>query len=456
MFGWRMALAVGLTVLLASSSTKADGWKAGVAKVMVTPQSPVWMAGYGFRDHPSEGTLQDLWAKALAVEDASGSRAVLITVDVCGIDRDLSLAIRDEVQKAHHLDRSRVVIACSHTHSGPVVGRTLISMYPLDGEQRQKVDEYTETFRKALIDVAAKAFDGLKPAELSWDTGRCDFGVNRRENDQKNVPALREAIALKGPEDHDVPVLRVSGADGKLRAIVCGYACHNTTLQAYQFSGDYAGYTQASLEAAHPGAIALFWSGCGADQNPLPRRTVELAEEYGARLSQAVEEVLVRPMKPVIGNLRTAYKEVDLAFGAIPGRDHWEDLAKSENQFESRRAKLLLEQIGEKGSLDPTYPYPIQAWHFGDDLTWVFLGGEVVVDYAHRIKRNLGSRDTWTTAYCNDVMAYIPSLRVLKEGGYEGEGAMVYYGLPAPWSEKVEEQVIGGVRDVVRALDSQK
>ncbi len=68
-----------------------------------------------------------------------------------------------------------------------------------------------------------------------------------------------------------------------------------------------------------------------------------------------------------------------------------------------------------------------------------------------RIKRNLGSSQTWVSGYCNDVMAYIPSLRVLKEGGYEGAGAMVYYGLPSAWSEAVEEAII---RTVDRLVDA--
>ncbi len=447
-----LVLWLGLIALMAPLSARADGWKAGSAKLAITPKEPVWMAGYGSRDHPSEGALHDLWAKALVLEDPSGSRAVLITVDICGISRPLSSAVRDAIQQAHGLDRSRVVIACSHTHSGPVIGTNLISMYPLNDEQKQKVEAYADFFKKSLIDVASKAFDALKPAELTWDIGRCSFAVNRRENDQRNVPKLRESLALKGPDDHDVPVLRVSGPDGTLQAVVCGYACHCTTLQGYQFSGDYAGYAQIALEKAHPGATALFWAGCGADQNPLPRGAVEQAQDYGAQLAQAVEEVLARPMKPIHGPLRSAYQEIDLAFDTIPDRAHWEELARSDNRFEAGRARLLLKKIDEQGSLESTYPYPVEAWKLGDDLTWVFLGGEVVVDYAHRIKRNLGTRNTWVAAYCNDVMAYIPSLRVLQEGGYEGGGAMLYYGRPAPWSEKVEDQVIGGVRQVVNEL----
>ncbi|HEU5115449.1 MAG TPA: hypothetical protein VFT74_02115, partial [Isosphaeraceae bacterium] len=70
----RVALWFGLVALLAPLSTRAEGWKAGSAKLAITPREPVWMAGYGSRDHPSEGTLQDLWAKALVLEDPSGSR----------------------------------------------------------------------------------------------------------------------------------------------------------------------------------------------------------------------------------------------------------------------------------------------------------------------------------------------------------------------------------------------
>ena len=76
-----------------------------------------------------------------------------------------------------------------------------------------------------------------------------------------------------------MPVLKITGPDGKLRAVLFGYACHNTTLTAevYQLSGDYAGFAAAELEAKHPGATALFLMLCGADQNPSPRGTVELA-----------------------------------------------------------------------------------------------------------------------------------------------------------------------------------
>jgi hypothetical protein len=448
-------LATVLALALATASpspSKADAWQAGVAKVAITPREPLWMSGYGARDHPSEGAIHDLWAKALALQDPAGRKALIVTLDVCGIGPDVSNAIRDAVKARHGLERDRIVIACSHTHSGPVVGRNLSAMCRMNAEQARQVDDYTKALVASLDKTIAEAFSDMIPAVLFWGTGRADFAVNRRENKEKDVPALRESLALKGPVDHDVPVVRVMNDEGKTLAILFGYACHCTVLSGYQFCGDYAGFAQLAIEKAHPGTQAMFLAGCGADQNPLPRRTVELAEKYGGELAVAVEDVLNTPMHFVEGSLISAYEDIPLKFGTLPTKEELESQAKSKDPTTAKRGGLLLDQMKAKGALDPAYPaYPVQAWRLGD-LTWIFLGGEVVVDYSLRLKRNMGTSKTWVSSYCNDVMAYIPSLRVLKEGGYEGGGSMLPYGLPAPWAESVEDDVVGAVGRVLDSL----
>jgi hypothetical protein len=421
-----------------------DGWKAGTARVAITPRESMWMAGYGARNKPSEGAVHDLWAKALVLEDPAGRKAALVTLDVCGISRELSVPIRKTLETRLGLARDRVVLACSHTHCGPVVGTNLITMYPLDDAQRRKVEQYAEFMLKAIPDVVGAAAGQLEPVTLAWETGRADYAVNRRNNKEADVPALRARGALQGPVDHDVPVLRVAGTDGKPRAIVCGYACHCTVLQFYQFCGDHAGFAQIDVEKANPGAQAMFVAGCGADQNPLPRRTVELAEAYGQQLADAVQRVLGGPMRPITAPLMSAYEEIDLPFGTLPTRAKLETEAKASNFSLANRAKKLLGILDSQGSFAPTYPYPVEVWRLGE-LTWIFLGGEVVVDYSLRLKRNLGSSRTWVSAYCNDVMAYIPSLRVLHEGGYEGDTSMIPYGHPTTWGEPVEEDIIASV-----------
>ncbi len=440
--------------LALAPTAPAQGWLAGTGRAAITPRVSTWMAGYAARTKPSEGKDHDLWAKALALRDPGGKTAVLVTIDVCGIGREVSDAVRDAAKARHGLDRDRIVLACSHTHSGPVVGSNLITMYRLDDEQKRRVDEYTKALIGSLGEVVAAAIETLEPATISWGTGRADFAVNRRANKEADVPALRESLGLKGPVDHDVPVLLVASAEG-VKAIVCGYACHGTTLDGHTFSGDYAGYAAIELESAHRGAQAMFVAGCGADQNPIPRRSPELAEAYGTALAAAVERVLEGALRPVDGPLGSAYEEVPLRFATLPTKAEIEESAKSKDFIVAGRARSLLGQLDSKGALDPTYPYPVQAWRLGE-LTWIFLGGEVVVDYSLRLKRNLGSSKTWVSAYANDVMAYIPSVRVLKEGGYEGGGAMLYYGLPAPWAESVEDDVIAAVARQVREVDPER
>ncbi|HEX5103881.1 MAG TPA: neutral/alkaline non-lysosomal ceramidase N-terminal domain-containing protein, partial [Pirellulaceae bacterium] len=268
-----------------------DDWKAGVAKVNITPAESMWMAGYAARTKPAEGKMTDLWAKCLVLEDPAGERAVLVTLDLVGIERQHSQSICQKLQEKYKLDRSQIALNCSHTHSGPVVARNLRPMhfYGLGKDQQQQILKYAEELEAAIVQVVGKAIEGLAPAKIAWGSGKTDFAVNRRNNKEPDVPALREAGQLKGPFDHDVPVLAVRDAAGKLRAVACGYACHATVLSGYDWSGDYPGFAQIELEKAHPDCVALFWAGCGADQNPIPRRAPELAEKYGKMLADAVE-----------------------------------------------------------------------------------------------------------------------------------------------------------------------
>jgi hypothetical protein len=436
---------------LDSSTAAAAGWKAGTARVDITPREPLWMAGYAARTKPSEGAVHELWAKALALQDPAGKKAVLVTLDVCGIGRELSNSVRDAIESSHGLKRDQVVLSCSHTHCGPVVGTNLITMYKLDDAQRSKIFDYARFLEHAINDAVDKAFGHLEDVQLAWETGRCDFVVNRRNNNEKDVPELRRRLALAGPSDHDVPVFRLRAADGKVRAIVFAYACHCTVLDFYKFCGDYAGFAQADLERRYPGSQAMFVAGCGGDQNPIPRRSLELAEAYGRQLADSVGRVVDAAMRPIEGPLRSAYQEIDLAFGPLPTRDQIEHDARSGDFYIASRARHLLEILSTRGRLATTYPYPVQAWGL-DELDWIFLGGEATVDYALRLKRNLGSSHTWVAAYCNDVMAYIPSLRVLKEGGYEGASSMIYYGQPTTWSERVEEDLIAAVARVLDVI----
>ncbi|MEX2140005.1 MAG: neutral/alkaline non-lysosomal ceramidase N-terminal domain-containing protein [Pirellulales bacterium] len=435
-----------LVSMLATVGIAAEGWKAGIGRAVITPDRPMWMSGYAARTKPAEGKLHELWAKALALEDARGRRAIVVTLDLCGIDRQFMIDVCEALAKRHQLDRSQIVLSVSHTHSGPVVEGNLAPMYFLDEAQRERVRDYTAKLREQVIDIANQAIANLKPAMLHYGQGQATFAVNRRNNPEGEVPQLRSEGKLRGPVDHDVPVLAVKTAAGEPLALLFGYACHATTLDGYQWSGDYPGNAQIELEKRHPTAMAMFVAGCGADQNPIPRRKVQLSELYGQQLAAAVDEVLGGPLVKIEGELSTTYREIDLPFDDLPSREQLERDLQATNKYIANRAKLLLEQIDSGKPLSRTYPYPVQTWRFGDAVQIVWLAGEVVVDYSLRLKDDMPQGKAWIAGYANDVMAYIPSRRVLQEGGYEGGGAMVYYGLPAAWSSDVEKLIVDEVQ----------
>jgi hypothetical protein len=428
-----------------------DSWKVGVAKVNITPDQSMWMGGYASRERPAEGKQTDLWAKALVLEDNSGQRAVLVTLDLLGIDRGLSRAICGQLNELHGIQRQQVALCTSHTHSGPVVASNLRAMHylALDPVQQSLVDQYAESLARKVVAVVGEALDGLTDAQLSWGQGVAGFAVNRRENPEADVVKLRAEGKLKGPVDHSVPVLAARRRDGMLIAAAFGYACHATVLNGFHWSGDYPAYAQMAIEAAHPTCQAMFWAGCGGDQNPLPRRRVDLAEAYGRELAAAVQAVLEKEMTPIGGNLSCRYHELDLPLAQLPSKDDLARDAAANDKYIAARAKMLLANLDQGQSLSQTYPYPIAIWHFGDQVRMVFLGGEVVVDYALRLKTELDANPLWVAAYSNDVMAYIPSRRVLLEGGYEGATSMIYYGLPTVWAPELEEAIIREVKENV-------
>ncbi len=433
-------------LLLAGSAAVAADYRAGVARIVITPQETMWAGGYGARTQPVSETLHDLYAKALVLEDAKGYRLVIITTDLLGLPRAMADPIADELIRRHGLHREQIVISSTHTHCGPVLRENLVDIYPMGPEGAGQMQRYRAWLHERIVRVTAQAIQHLAPCTLAHGVGQAGFAVNRRENQEKNVVGYP---GTKGPVDHDVPVLRVSGPDGTLRVVLFGYACHNTVMNFYKWCGDYAGFAQLDIEAAHPGATAMFFMGCGGDQNPLPRRKLELCEKYGRQLADAAEKVLGGGMHAIDGPLAAAFHRVDLPFERVPGRSELQQWLAGNDKHRKPMARRLLATLDAGQAIPAAYPYPIQALQFGKDLTLVALGGEVVVDYSLRLKRELGREHNWVAAYCNDVFAYIPSRRVLSEGGYEGETAMGSYGLPSKWSPSIEALLVEGVRQAV-------
>ena len=402
------------------------------------------MAGFARRTQPAQGTALPLKAKALALQGSGGRPAVLVTADLLGLTARLTTAVSTEVRRWTGIPRAHLLFNASHTHCGPVVDEQLAVAYDLTDAQWRDIRAYTAGLEKELAALIVKAVSNLQPATLAFSRGEARFARNRRVQ-----------FSPDGPVDHSVPILRVTGQDGAPRAVVFGYACHNTTLQDkfVQYHGDYAGVAQATLEQRHPGTTALFVAGCGADANPNPRGTIELVESQGRALAAAVEQSLPSAM-PLDAALRAAYGNATLPFAAADVRARWRAGLDIEEVYLRRYDALMKSIAARSGGLPGAQLAPVQVWQFGSaagasGLTLIALGGEAVVDYAIRLTREYPERRVWAAGYSNDVFGYLPSRRVREEGGYEGADAMVYYGRPGPFSADVEERIIRQVRRLV-------
>lgn len=455
-------LLVGMALVVAGGEAVAEGWSAGASKVDISPEEPVWLAGYAARKAPSEGVALSIHARALVVQDEKGARALFLTVDLVGVKRPLTDRVKARITKEHGIPSEAIALVASHTHGAPMPVDTPDRMkaYGIAPDRMAANVAWTKTLEDKLVRVSGEAIAALRPVSMSHGTGEAPFAVNRRE--PLAGGGFKIGVNLIGPTDRRVPVLKVLGADDTLEAIVFGYACHCTTMGAsmLRVHGDYGGIAADTIERAHPGAVALFLTGCGADANPYPRGRLSQATIYGGQLADAVEAVLAgATMRALTGSLKVATAEPSLSFAGPTDRASYEKRLK-EGEGESPRkshAERMIARIDEGQPIATTHPYPVQAFALGDQLTLVTLAGEVVVDYALRIEqeRKREGPALWVSAYANDVFGYVPSARVLAEGGYEGGEAFYYSSLPTPFAEGTEETIMSAVHEVIARVRGQ-
>lgn len=432
---------------LAASEAVPMEWKAGVARVKITPEKPMWLGGYGGREHVSEGVLQDIWAKALAIEDAAGKVGVIVTMDLCLIPMPLYRDLFGELKTRYGLERDQVILNASHTHSGPLVSR--VCGYSNVPEEILKLtDEYMERLTGKVADLVGEALSKREPARIRTANGTVRFAVNRRTNREGTI---RSATAINGPVDHSVPVMKVERADGSALAILFGYACHNTVLCGYLVCGDWAGYAQSEIEKAHPGATALFFQGAGGDQNPLPRRKVSLAMQYGREIAASVDQVLSDEMPVRESRLGIRFESIMLPLDGPISDERLREYVKK-GGWEERSARFLMEARarGVKDVLE--YPYPVACWSIGGQRLFA-LGGEIVAGYAVEIKRRYGA-DSFVMGYTDSITSYITTPDMFEAGGYEVESGNLFIGIPGRWSRDIMDMILAAVDRVAARTEN--
>jgi hypothetical protein len=427
----------------------------GIAVRDVSPDLPIRLAGYAARNRPADKEDGPLLVEALALRNPGGERFVFVSLDNCEVSHAFVQPVVQECLDKFQLSRGAVAIVSSHTHSAPVLDETLTDMAQPTPAEREQISRYSRLLQSQLIEVVGAALQDFQPTLLEMGLGRATFAMNRRVYDADKVVFGDNP---DGPVDWDVPVLRIKGTNNAVRAVVFGYACHGTSVRSgedwYVVSGEYMAYARQQIEAMHPGAVAMYLTGMGADSDPAPRGRLLDAKRHGLELAGAVIGVLDRPMRPVQGALKFAYEDVELALADPPKREQIEKDAQGKDVYIKARAENYLKRLDAGEPLPKSLKLPIAAVRIGDDLTFILIGGEVLVDYSHRLKRLLAQDHPWTVGYAYEVPCYIPSARVIKEGGYEAEFSLVYYGYYGPFQCSIEDQLVKHMTALVAGLRS--
>ncbi len=407
-------------------------YKVGLAKADITPTVPIRMNGFLVRKQESTGARHAIWAKAFAFEDASQTPRILITVDTLGIPQSMTTALHARLEKKIGLRAENLAITASHTHTGPMIRGCAPNIFgePIPDEAWKVIDTYTHFLLDQLEQVAIDAWKNREPSTMDWGIGEVGFAKNRRD--------------AKGPIDHDLPVLVIRDLRGKVRGIYTSYACHCVTLGDRLIGGDWAGFAQIQLERRYPGIVAMISIGCAGDQNPqgeIARDRADLAEQQGMEIADEVDRLVRARLRPIQGDLYCQSHFVSLPFDTLPSIEEWKKLAEQSTPI-GYHARVQLEKLSKGETLATKIDYPIQSWHFGNSMSMVFLAGEVVSEYGLRIKQELNRQNLWVNAYSNAAPCYIPSEAVLKAGGYEGGGAMIYYDQPTRLAPGLEQKIM--------------
>ena len=427
-------------------------YNAGAATERITPPEPVWMAGFAARTHAAKGKISDLFASALALQDDTGGWLIIASVDIIAITKVIADAVYAAVERELGLPRERLILAATHTHFGPEFREDKALFFNVPPEFARFLPAVRMQLIDALVRVIIASTKNMVPVRLVARRSSAGFAHNRRREGLKGgTPSPLDTL------DHDVPILDCIDTDTGLRkAILFGYACHNTTIPAddYRWCADWAGFAKDHLQKAHPGSTPLFITGCGADQNPEPRGTVDLSVRYGEELGASIQRAIARDEGfEITGPIRAAIEDVPLPIEPVT-KGELQAMLASDDPPKRVKARFLLEKLDRGERLITEYRAVTQAIRLGDDLLMIIMSGETVIDWAIKFKQLFAAVApmVWVAGYCNDMYGYVPTKRIQAEGGYEGGRATLWSSMPAPFVGNIEDRLTAAVQRLVERV----
>jgi neutral ceramidase len=406
--------------------------KAGACSIDITPPVGTPMAGFAARAGVCRGIHDSLRATAIVFEGAAA--AVIVSADLIGMPAALVDAVRGQVERRTGIPGGAVMVATTHTHSGPALRLGFSG-------QGTASEHYIKTLVDDLAGAVCAAWESRRPSVVGAGSGTITgIGRNRRSADGL-------------PVDPEVGVLRVLPRDGSPEAVLVNYACHPTVLgpDNLLISADYPGYARAFLEGRGGGVVAAFTNGAAGDVNaghsadlsalgyPIPGRTFERARSLGTMLGCEARRVMETIEPGHDATVKVASTTVTLAGKALPPMDEAQgDLVRKEKALEQATtagaaeellikakvaalyARLLVHRIGESEGNDSPGParIEIQGIRVGD-AAFLAVPVELFVNIGLAVKRCSPLGRTFVVGYANGDLGYLPSLQAFGEGGYE-------------------------------------
>src|SRR4051812_4089491 len=448
-----------------SMSTNPPMFRAGAASAPITPDEPLWLAGYAVRTGPPRGKITELYASAPTVEDQTGQRLVIASIENLSIPPAITEPVARSLQARHGLARHELLLAATHTHYAPEHRSGMQPFYRIPEEYVAKMPAIIEALVAGLTNAIDGALARVEPVRLFATKTSADFAHNRRR--------LGVVAGNPSPDDtidHDVPVLWCTDSAGQCKAIVFGYACHQTTIppEDSRYCGDWAGFAKQHLEQANPAATSLFVPGAGADQDPEPRAALDLSQKYGKQLADAIQLAIDFCGSEITGPIRIAWEDVPLKLNDVTD-ESIQQMLNSNDPPQHVKARALQAERDRGAPFMSSYPAPLQVVRLGSELLIIALSGEPVVDWAHKFKAKYERTDAhhehgeapslrypivWVAGYSNDVFDYLPTRRIQLEGGYEAGRANLWNPIPAPFTEALEDRLTQAVEKLVAKVSS--
>ncbi len=446
--------------------------RAGTSSAVITPDSLLYMQGYGKRTSPATGTLDPLEARVVALDDGV-TRAAIVSVDLVGLDAASVARVRKAAEASSGIPGDNVMVVCSHTHAGPAV--QTMGRLPVDGA-------YLGCLERTLGEAVGEASRSLAPVTVAAGEGRTDFNVNRR---LRRPDGSVGGPNPWGPVDHRVRALRLDRADAPAApgglgagalpqadpvAALFSFACHATVLMSanYRYSGDYPGAARRFVERAYGGRTAgIFLPGCFGNLRPnllTPGGSFRAGSDHeltvlGRLLGSEVVRVTERLVGEAVEGIAVASRKVPLRYSHVPDEGELRETAAQGGEL-GWWASELLEVIAREGRLPDSEMGEVAALRLGRH--WIVTTpGETLIEIGWSIERGLaelGLADpergdmTLALGYANGNAGYLCAAAAISEGGYEPAEAYRHYLRPGPFAPEVEPTLIGAALDLASAI----